>query len=383
MTKENRQFVTAVATLVGTIIGVGLFGLPYALSQVGVGLALLYFVVLGGIQVLQHLFFAEAAIASGDPQRLPGLVARYIGPRAKRVAAVATVLGFWGGMLAYVIVGGTFLHTLLAPFLGGTVFTYQIGWAIVGACVIFFGLNVVARIDLFATIGLLAAMLLILGMSVPHVQADFLPWFVGADLFLPYGVILFSLTGLPVIPEMEDIFEGRHERYRLAIVVGTLIATVFTAAFGFLVWGLTGPATTGDAVAGIIGVLGARVGVTVAAFGFLAVATSFFATAINLQNTFEYDFKLPHLVAWFLTGGVPLAVFLLGAKDFVAIISFSGAVFGGITAVLVSMLYVAVTRQKAVTGKVLGVPLWVAYASMVLLAAGALIETIIAAGHVL
>jgi tyrosine-specific transport protein len=286
-------------------------------------------------------------------------------------------------MLAYVIVGGSFLHTLLAPVFGGDVFAYQVGWALVGAAVIFFGLNVVSRVDFIATVGLIATMLLILGTSVPHVQASFLPWHVGKDFFLPYGVILFSLSGLPAIPEMEDIFGGRRSHYRMAVIMGTLVAAALTALFGFVVWGLTGPATTSDAMAGILSVLGPKIGIVALVFGFLAIATSFFATALSLQSTFEYDYKLSHWLAWLLTGGVPFAVFLAGAKDFVAIISFSGAVFGGITAVMVAMLYIAVTKQKAVKEKPLGVPLWLAYASIIVLTLGAAYETFVAARHLL
>jgi tyrosine-specific transport protein len=381
MDRERAQFWTATASLVGAIIGVGVFGLPYALAQVGVGLGLLYFLALGGIQVLQHLFYAEAAIASDTPLRLVGLVERYLGPRAKHVASVATVLGFWGGMLAYIIVGGMFLHGLLAPLLGGSVFAYQVGWALAGAGIVYFGLNIVARVDLIATVGLIGALLLILGLSAPHVEPAHLPWYVGKDLFLPYGVILFSLSGLPVIPEMEDIFQGRHGQYRRSIVLGTLVAAALTALFGFVVWGLTGEATTSDAVVGITSVLGPGIGVVVGVFGFLAIATSFFPTALSLQSTFEYDYKLPHSIAWFLTGGVPFAVFLLGITDFVQIISFSGAVFGGITAVLVALLYIAVTKQGAVKETKLGVPLWIAYVSIGVLVLGAAYETWIAAGH--
>jgi len=379
MRQETKGLIIATTTLVGTIIGVGIFSVPYALSQAGVGIGLAYFVVLGGIQLLQHLFYAEAAIATPEKLRLVGLTEKYLGKRAKHIAAVSAVLGFWGGMLAYMIVGGTFLHTILAPYFGGSVFAYQIGWALVGAGAIYFGLGFISKIDFFATLGLVGAMLLIFALGAPHVQVENLPWFVGKDLFLPYGVILFSLSGLPAITEMEDILEGKHRKYRLAVVLGTLIAVALTATFGYIVWGVTGGGTTQDAVSGLAAVLGTRVTILAAVFGFLAVATSFFATAINLQSTFEYDYKLPHASAWFLTGAVPFVLLIAGIKDFVKIVSFSGAVFGGITAVLVAMLYIAIAKRRAVKVKPLGAPLWLAYVSIAILSVGAVYETLMAA----
>lgn len=375
MSSETRRYYYAVFTLVGTIIGVGVFGIPYAFSRVGLLVAVAYIVGLTGVQLLQHLFYAEAAIACPVPLRLVGLVERYVGKRGKAAAAIAIIFGYWGGLLAYMIVGGTFLHVLLGPIIGGQEFTYQVVWSIVASALIYFGLDFITKINFYATLGLLAAMALIFALGLPHVRlSHFAPLWTGTDLFLPYGVVLFSLSGLPAILEMEDILKGDHRRYRSAVIAGTLLAAALTAAFGFIVWGVTGPTTTDAAVEGLKASLGGSIAVIAAAFGFLAVATSFFASAINLQATFRYDYKLSRPVAWLLTGGVPFAVFLFGAKDFVHIISFTGAVFGGITAALVALLYVAVATKGEVKEKPLGLPVAWAYVCIALLSAGALIE---------
>lgn len=374
MSQERRQFFLSIATLIGTIIGVGVFGIPYAFSRVGVTVALLYVVILGGVQLLQHLFYAESAIACPEPLRLAGLTEKYLGKRARRAAAVSTILGYWGAILAYVIVGGSFLHVLLSPFLGGSVFAYQVGWGLVAVGLTFFGLDVVSRISFFTTSGLIVAMLAVCAIGIPNVRLENFVMFTGHDLFLPYGVVLFSLGGLPAILEMEDILKGKHERYRLAVVIGTLVAIALTTTFGFVVWGVTGGATTNDAVTGLKLVLGPGIAMVGAVFGLCSVTSAFFSVSMNLQNTFRYDFKLRRAAAWLLAGGVPFAVFLMGAKDFVSIVSFTGAVFGGITAALVALLYVAVTDKGLVKERSLGIPVWLAYVVIVMLSAGALIE---------
>lgn len=251
MQTERKQFFLAIAALIGSTIGVGVFGIPYAFSRIGLVPALAYVVVLGGIQLLQHLFYAEAAIACPEPLRLAGLTGKYLGKRARIAATVSTVLSYWGGMIAYIIVGGTFLHVLVGPFLGGEIFTYQIIWIAVAASVVYFGLDIVSRVGFFATIGLIAAMVAIFVIGIPHVRPDNLPLVTGIDWLLPYGVVLFSLSGLPAVLEMEDILKGKHARYRLAIVLGSLTAAALTTAFGVVVWGVTGAATTSDAVSGL------------------------------------------------------------------------------------------------------------------------------------
>lgn len=376
MTRDTKRFFFATAQLIGTIIGVGVFGVPYALSKIGVLGGLAYFVVLGGIQLLQHLFYAEAAIACPEKLRLAGLTERYLGKKAKLIAAVSMTFGYWASILAYMIVGGTFLHVLMSPLLGGQVFAYQVAWMLAAAAVVYFGLDIVTRIGFFTTSGLIVAMLSIIAIGIPRARPAAFAVAGGYDFILPYGVILFSLGGLPAILEMEDVLKGKHARYRTAIVVGTVAAAVLTAAFGFVIWGVTGPATTPDGIAGLRRSLGGGIAVLAAIFGLLAVTTACFSVSINLQNSIQYDFKVRHPVAWLATFGVPFGVFLWGAKNFVSIISFSGAVFGGITAVFVALLYIAVTKKKLLKGNALGAPLAYAYLSIAILTFGAAYEIV-------
>ena len=56
---EISKLVYAVSTLAGTIIGVGLFGLPYVALQVGFWVVLGYFFVLTFVAILVHSFFGE------------------------------------------------------------------------------------------------------------------------------------------------------------------------------------------------------------------------------------------------------------------------------------------------------------------------------------
>ena len=140
----------------------------------------------------------------------------------------------------------------------------------------------------------------------------------------------------------------------------TVGATLLTAAFGFIVWGASGPFFD-DSITGL-----ARrrtMDRTVGAFGFLAVATSYVSTALNLRSFFDMMFLCRE--RWpdrhdRCTGGVVL----IGAENFVAI-SFTGAVFGSMTAVIISLLYIAVA---ACFENPLGVPTAVAYGTAVVAA---------------
>jgi len=382
LTKENREFWLASADLVGSIIGVGIFGVPYAISRVGLAPALIFFFVLGGIQLLQHFYLAEAAMACPDKLRLTGLVARYVGPRARWVAAVANICGLWVGMVAYIIVGGEFLSVLLKPFLGGQPFVYQIAWALAATAIIYFSLKVITRLGFLTVSALIIAFLLIFIRATPAIHAANFALLDLKDVFLPYGVLLFSLSGYPAILEMEDILEGKHEHYRRSVLVGSLVGAFLTLAFGLVVYGVTGAATTEDAVTGLKTVLGGNIATLAALLGFLAIVNCYLRVGVYLRHTFQYDFKLRRFVAWLLAAAVPVGVFLLGAKSFVSMISFSGAVFGGVTAIMIVLLFLAVARKEKIDQPPLAVPRSLAYASIAILAAGALIEIVSSAAKV-
>ena len=100
----------AIATLTGTIIGVAL---PYILSKVGFWVMLIYFFVLGTLVILVHSFFGEIALKTPDFKRLPGFAKFYLGNWAEKIAVVSAIFGFYGVLLAYLIIGGQFLTKLL------------------------------------------------------------------------------------------------------------------------------------------------------------------------------------------------------------------------------------------------------------------------------
>ena len=139
----------AIATLTGTIIGVGFFALPYILSKVGFWVMLIYFFVLGTLVILVHSLFGEIALKTPDFKRLPGFAKFYLGNWAEKIAVVSAIFGFYGVLLAYLIIGGQFLTKLLLPTLGGSETIYTIFYFLAGTIFIFFGIKTISQIEFF------------------------------------------------------------------------------------------------------------------------------------------------------------------------------------------------------------------------------------------
>mgnify|MGYP003881543665 CR=1 FL=1 len=76
--KKIFSFLSGVALLSNTIIGVGFFALPYVTSKVSFFI-FFYFFILGTLVFLIHLFYARLSLATPDYKRLPGFVEYYLG----------------------------------------------------------------------------------------------------------------------------------------------------------------------------------------------------------------------------------------------------------------------------------------------------------------
>lgn len=79
--KKTLSIIFAISVLSGTIIGVGLFSLPYLILQVGWFSILLYFVILGSIVTLMHVLFGELILKTPDNIRFPGIANYYWGEK--------------------------------------------------------------------------------------------------------------------------------------------------------------------------------------------------------------------------------------------------------------------------------------------------------------
>ncbi len=335
-----RRTGRALASLVGTIIGAGIFAVPYVMSRAGVGMGLIYILVMGIVIMFLHLYFGEIILAIRAKHRLPGFAGVIFGPLGKRLGAVLGIFGGWLGIIAYLILGGIFLSMLLQPFFGGQLLIYQLIFALLGALIVGRGLRRMGSSEIIFSSLLVIIILFLLLAGVPQIEFSNLLTWRPVYFFLPYGVIVFSLSGLAVIPELEDLL-AREARARLrgVIIAGTVIAAILTGLFGLVVVGVSGEATSPDAISGLAASLGPWVIVGGGIFGFLAIITSYLTFLMNQLETFVIDYHRSRLGAWLLALGVPLALFLAGAKDFIQIIGLAGGFFGGLTALLLVAMY--------------------------------------------
>ncbi|MBI4120533.1 MAG: hypothetical protein HY454_03665 [Parcubacteria group bacterium] len=342
------NFILAISTLVGTIIGVGMFGLPYAASRSGVAVALAYLLVLGLVVTCLHLIYGEIVLRTSQRHRLAGYAQVYLGRGGKLAASLIFFVTLYLALWVYLLVGGEFLS---AAFSGWLDFSARVGSLILaglGFFVVFKGVRLAGVFEFLMTLVLLALIMGLLIYGGNFVAKENWTW-PPADIsgwFLPYGVVLFALAGGSAVPEIRSLFRaGQASVLKKAIVWGTWLPVAVYAVFILAVVGISGGATSTEAIKGLSPFLGANVVKYGAAIGFLAIITSFFTVGLNIKNSFRFDFGLSSGLSFILTAAVPLVLFWLGWRDFIKIISVGGAVLGGLEGLLLLAIWRKAKRK--------------------------------------
>lgn len=341
-----KQYFLAIATLTGTIIGAGIFALPYVFSKVGFLTGLFLLLVVGAIILLNSWLYGEVILRTSGEHRLIGYAQHYLGKKGKIAATFSTVFGFYGSIITYLILGTSFLRIVFQPiFDHGEIF-----WAFVffgfAALSILVGLRIVSAIEFVISFLLVAIALIFAFKGLPFVRFDggfFL--LDGHYQFLAYSVIFYSLLGSSALPEMRQILKGREKKFKTAIFWGIFIPVVVYALFAVSVAAVSGTNTTKEAILGLEPFFGRWAILLGSFFGFIAVFSSFIVIGLSLRKNFQFDYKINRYLAWFLVCFVPLAFYLAGIKDLLKIMGVVGIVMGGIEGVLLILLYKKADRQ--------------------------------------
>lgn len=349
----SSSFFRATSLLIGTIIGVGVFGIPYVTAQSGYLVGLSWLIALTILTILIKLAYARVILSFDDdhPHQLTGYGEHYFGRAGKWAAAVVLLVGHWGAVIAYIASMGQFLAIALGR--PAWAFWFSVVVFAVGTLVILQGLRTITEIEGVVTL-LMVGMVGLLGMvGLGKIDvANLLPHNASRvtynDLLLPYGVVFGALSGATVLPEVATILNPsglKVEREALkrslsrVVLVGVLTAALVYGVFQFTVVGISGIETSEEAIAGLVPYFSPALIKAGALFGLLAMGTSFLTLAYVLRDMFEFDFKLRPTTSVFLTMLPPFGIFLLGLRSFITAFEFTGAWIGTLSMLFIFALY--------------------------------------------
>jgi len=341
MQKINKIFFLGPSILIGTVVGAGIFGLPYVMSKSGIIPGLFYFLILGGAVLLVHLFFGEVILRTEEKCRLPGFAQKYLGKKEKILTTISVFLGVVGALLAYIILAGDFLKILFSSV--GNFSSFQLAfvfWLIL-SFFIFRGIKTIAPAEIFTNILFFSVIFVIIAFCLPKFDFSNFTFINLPQFFLPYGVILFSLIGWSAIPEMMDIFKTSEEKRntKKVIILSTIIILFLYLCFVAAVIGVSGNRTSFDTLSGLIPFLGGKVVFFGALAGVITLADSFLVLGLYLRNTLIYDLKLSKNLSFLISCGMPFLLYFLGMRSFITTIGFAGTIIGAIEGIIIILIF--------------------------------------------
>ncbi len=342
-----RKSFEATLLLAGMIIGVGMFGIPFAFARAGFLLGALELVILTGVIAAVHMLYGEVVLHTSGRHRLPGYAKLYLGRTGARVAWFTALFGNFGTLLLYLIAGGIFLQTLLARVVLVPMIVPVVIIAVAGGVTTFFSFRGAVRANGVLTVILIGFILLLVARLAPFIRAGELLRFNPGAAGIPYGVLLFALSGGIVVPDVIGFLGGTRQAARRVLLVGSLIPAFLYLLFAAAVVGVAGHAVSEEAIGGLLPFAGPEAVLLGSAIGLLAVLTSLIAVSESFQILLTVDCGLPRRAAWCAVVGVPLVLYLLHIQDFTKLLGLIGAVEVGIDAVLILIMYLVFRRRKA------------------------------------
>jgi amino acid permease len=116
--KELLFALEAMAILVGTVIGGGIFVLPYMNIKSGIVMTNVWLLFLCVMVCLLHLIFGEIILKTKEEMKLPGYAGKYLGDKFKRFLNFVVVFSLSFSLLIYIVLANKFFQIIFADHLG-------------------------------------------------------------------------------------------------------------------------------------------------------------------------------------------------------------------------------------------------------------------------
>ncbi|MFH1171744.1 MAG: aromatic amino acid transport family protein [bacterium] len=324
-----KHTLLAIGTFLGTIIGVGIFSLPSLAGAMGLFPFVILLVLLALFVLVIHLRLADVVLGTQGEHRIPGYVGVHLGARWKRLCLGISSFGLVGALLAYLVAGGVFLQLALRSLGDVPIGVTSLVFFLLASALIVRGTKGVSWVDLLLVVTFFLLITLFFFISFPKIDMAIYHELHWSRLATGYGVLLFALWGLSIIPETVELARRDRSRSRRVLTVGLCAATLLYFFFVVMVLGVAGHATTPDALTGFLTHFSPWVVAIGGLLGAIPTFTSFTTLGMTLKKTLQYDFHFRPSVALLLTIIAPPFLFILGFRNLLDILGLTGALLLG------------------------------------------------------
>jgi hypothetical protein len=227
------------------------------------------------------------------------------------------------------------------------------------------GIKTISKVELTLNLLFISAIIGVFLLSLSKIDVGNFLTFNSSEMFLPFGVIMFSFFGWSAIPCILGMLRTPEERSKIGKVIRTALIVCFSVYLIFMltVVGVSGGATSSDAFTGLVPFLGKNIVFLGALFGLITCGTSFLVVASYFKDTLSFDFNIPLPLAFMIACGLPLLLVFSGILQFIEALGLIGSFMGMIEGVAIILIFKKIrkvgTRMPEYTLKVPTFVLWI------------------------
>lgn len=344
-----KNIILPTSLLAGTIIGAGIFALPYVFEKAGILTGLFYLAVFSCVFTLVHLMYADIIVRTPENKRLPGYAKIYLGAVGEWTAVLMTIVGAIFVLLVYLILSISFFN-LIFPSAGlADRYKLLIFWFF-GSLAIFFGINRLAISEFLITIGIGAIIMVVFGFGVPWLgEITEISLFNFNDFFIPYGAVLFSLGGVVAVPATLGYFRNNNDsrlKAKNPIILGSVLPAFVYLIFVFGIFALS-ETVSQDSISGLSKGIPSVILILLGVLGLASLWSSYIVIGRNVKKSLEHDLGVGAVLAGAAVSVLPLLMYFSGFQNFLRLVGFVGGVFGGLEGLLIVLVWLKARRIES------------------------------------
>ncbi|GBD34611.1 hypothetical protein HRbin35_00347 [bacterium HR35] len=333
--------IESIFIFLSTIIGLGVFVLPYAFLQ-----GKLWFIFWLGfwfiVFYIIHLIFAEIIFQTKEKHNLPGLAAIYLHPNLKHLVWIFDYFGMMGVFWIYLLSLEKFWGTIFPDktFLVKLIFVFFNLFFITKNLKIFAGFETILGISI---IFLFLIISFWFGIKADINNFTNLFNFQG-DFFLPYGVLLFAFSGISAVPLVFDLVGKEKEKFRKINLFSLVLVTSIYLFYSLSIIGFLGNKTSEislDVLKPFIPLPLFLFILILVTFNIMLVDLAFYLKR-GLQADYGLSERRTNLILIFSI----LLLLFLPANSLIKIISLISDVFLGFNLLILNLIYLKLKEKK-------------------------------------
>ena len=326
--ESKLTFFEATSIIVGHGVGSGILSVPFLAAHNSLREILLIAGFCYLFNVVLHLIIAELSYNNGGAQFISCLDAELFSGRIKKVL---TWVAFITLGLSVIFNVSAFLTGAAAVFRSWFGLPDAVGMLIfyvIGAGVVFIGMKLVGICEKIAVGSMIVVVAVLAGATLLSEMSP-LPggWHGFNNALALFSMISFSLSAVMSTPQVVKGLEGDVKRIRAAIATGLAVNVGLILVITLITLLGAGTGITEDgALVDLAAHLGGWVSILGYVFTLLALATSFWASTLNLRDIVHEQTHWNIHLSWLAASLPCLAIAFFGISTFVGFTRFASII---------------------------------------------------------